>query len=148
MEPGFQSRRELARKLGMPHSTLDSRLEKLRKAGVFRGCIYLRNTRLMGTSEFKLLVSVANRTSKLRDALRGFAKSQPNVITFVELMGDWDFELGVEVEHPADISAVCDVLRRTFSTELSRVEIVPMLRELKIACFPIKYEPKALRIAV
>lgn len=148
MEGGFQSNRNLARALGLPASTVDGRIEKLRKAKIFKGVVYLRNTQLMGTVEYKIFVSVFNRSAVIRRKFYDFAVAQPNVITFVELIGAWDYEIGVEVESPSAVSGVCDALRLTFGAELSRVDVVPLLRELKVACFPIKYEPVKVRLVV
>lgn len=145
MMSGYSSMREMARNLGMAHSSLYHRLNRLRQAGVFKGFIYLRSIHALNHSEFKLNIAVADRTPAIRERLFAFAKAHPQVIVFVELMGDWDFEMDVEVETPADAGLVYDQLRARFADEITDLKIVPILRELKVACFPL--EPQRRTIA-
>jgi len=135
---GHSSMREIARHLGMAHLSLYERLIRLRRAGVFKGFIYLRNIQALHHAEFKVNISVADRTSAIRERLFSFAKAHPQIIFFVELMGDWDFEMDVEVEMPADAGRVCDELRTRFGDEITDLKIVPILRELKVSCFPLE----------
>ncbi len=133
---GSHSRRDIARSLGVAPSTIDARIQKLREHGVFKGFVYLRRLDLIGTSEYKLNITVMNRTRKLRDALLAFSEKHPHVIFWVEMIGEWDYEIDIEVSDAAGASRVCDALREQFGREIAAIEIVPMFRELKDACFP------------
>lgn len=133
---GNHSRRELSRALGLPASTIDARFTHLRKAGVFKNFVYLRNLLNMHTSEFKINLTVMNRTRAFRDSLLQFSIRHPHVIFWVEMIGEWDFELDIEVSDASQVSEICDDIQREFGRELANIEVVPMLKELKDACFP------------
>jgi hypothetical protein len=53
-------------------------------------------------------------------------------------MGEWDFEMDIEVETPAHAGLICDQLRARFSDEITDLKIEPILCELKVACFPLE----------
>ena len=130
------SRRELSRVLGLPFSTVDYRLKKLKENGVLSHFIYLTNPSAFGMMNFKLLVSTTGVTAAFREKFEAVCQEHPLITTLVHTAGDWDFELNVEPHNSTMISEVVDSLHQKFSTTLRKIQILSILNELKFAAYP------------
>lgn len=108
------SMRDLAAMLGIPHTTIDMRLKKLRAKKLLLGNSIQLNLSLLGRQLHKVLVFSRGKDDKLSSAMRRFALNHPLVSHFVESVGGWDFEFNIEVESLGEVSQFEGLLRRTF----------------------------------
>lgn len=139
---GYTSRREVARTLGLPSSTVDDRVAKLLKRGVIVQFLYLVNPTLFHTLSFKLLLSTYGNNAKLHEALFRFCAEHRNITSFITCLGPWDFEIGVEVSHASDLQHLSSTLFEQFGEHLQSVEELALFEELKVACFPFLSAPR------
>ena len=130
------SQRELARTLGVPVTTVQERLTRLRSAGVIIGAVYLVSAEALHMQTFKVLVSTREPHSQIGHNLFQFCQRHPRVTSFIHSLGSWDYEIGVEVETPSATTGFLSELSASFAKAITRVRTVPMFRELKVACFP------------
>lgn len=134
----YSSNRELARNLDVPFTTLERRLRNLERDGVIVGYIYRFNAAKLGNQIYKLLVYARGVDPSLSERLYKFSHSHLNVINFSECLGAWDYELGVEVEKPEDVTEVVRQLYDRFGKEISSVRMLQVFRHLRFSCYPFE----------
>jgi DNA-binding Lrp family transcriptional regulator len=125
----YGSYRELARLMGMPQTTLDYRLKRLRQSGVVVGLYHEIQPALIGMQSFLLLVSIKGISSEFRGEFLVFCESHPNIIVTVHSIGSWDFEVVV---------AISQAIHDRFSGSLNWLKILPLFSYLKVAEYPFQ----------
>lgn len=134
----YSSDRDLARQLGMPISTLEHRLKRLENEGIIAGCIYRVNAALLGMQHFRLIIYGKGFSSLLRKKLYSFAERHRFITYYIECLGDWDYELGVEVEQAENMVAITEEIYRNFGSEINTIKILPVFGHRKITNFPFQ----------
>jgi Lrp/AsnC family transcriptional regulator for asnA, asnC and gidA len=132
----FRSRRDLARQLGIAHTTLDHRIKRLEAEGVIVGHVYGLQARRIGMNVYRFLVRSRGFGCELWRELHKFSSDNPHVVCLVQCLGNWDFELVVEVEHSEDASDVAQALYEYASSSIISVQTLPLFRFLKISGAP------------
>ncbi len=112
------STREIGAHLGMPHTTVDLRLRKLRANRVLLGHSLHIVPEKLGRQLHKLLVFTHDKSEKLSLGMRRFAVKHPDVSHFVENIGEWDFEFNVEVRSLEDLRKFEYSLRAEFDSKI------------------------------
>lgn len=130
------SGRAVARALGKPHATVESRMRRLEREGVIAGYWYLVDPSAIGRHAFKALLYVKGPQKATSDAIYDFSVRHPHIVYFIEGIGSWDLELGIDIEHPREIAAVHQDLLDNFGVVLNNVKIVPQFRVLRLCQFP------------
>jgi DNA-binding Lrp family transcriptional regulator len=115
------STREIGARLGMPHTTVDLRLRKLRASSVLLGHSLHIVPEKLGRQLHKLLVFTHNKSAQLSLDMRSFAANHPNVSHFVENIGEWDFEFNVEVLSLEDLRQCEYSLRAQFDSKINDI---------------------------
>ena len=86
--------------------------------------------------QFRLLAYARGVSAELREHLYAFASSHRAITYYIECLGSWDFELGVEVERAEQTTAVVEQIYRNFGPELAALKILPLFQHYKITNFP------------
>lgn len=129
------SGRAVARALGQPHATVELRIKKMQQAGVISGSWYLCDVSKFGYQTLKLLVYARGNRQQLALKLKAYAKKHPSVSYYIESLGSWDFELGVDSSEPSQVSSITRDLYDQFGSMLQTVKVIPMFRVLKVRQF-------------
>jgi DNA-binding Lrp family transcriptional regulator len=115
------STRDLGSKLGMPHTTVDLRLRKLREKRILLGhSIHIAPERL-GRQLYKVLMYTRAKSEKISLRARAFAIDHPLVSHFVESIGGWDFEFNIEVANLTQLREFESQLRREFEPAIDDI---------------------------
>lgn len=128
---GSLSLREITRQLRVPLSTTHQRFQRLQEKKIIVGSIYSVDAPRFGATLFNVLVYAKGMRETLRKDLYAWSEKHPNVIHFVECVGEWDFEIGVEVLGPEHSTAIVQELNERFGKDLVKTETLPILRNLK-----------------
>ncbi|MBI2550928.1 Lrp/AsnC family transcriptional regulator [Candidatus Uhrbacteria bacterium] len=129
--PGARSLRQTTLKLGIPVTTGHQRLKRLKERGIIAGHLYAIDAPKFGATLFNILIYAKGMREPLRKKLSAWAKKHPNVIHFIECVGEWDFEIGAEVMAPEQSADIVRDLFTTFGDELLNIDVIPILRNLK-----------------
>lgn len=132
----YDSYNEVAHRLNIPFSTLTYRLKKLEQNRVITGHTYQVDASLYGMQMFEVLIYAKGITKNLRNEIFNFSKTHPNIVYFLHCIGEWDFELGVEMENAEEINGVVEELYERFGKDLVTVKILPLFRSLKLSWYP------------
>lgn len=126
------SRRQSADALRIPFSTFRERVKRLEEQDVLRGSLYMIDPSKIGMHAFQLLVYARGMSSHLNQEIARFAETHPNIVYFVECIGEWDFEVGVEVQDPQQVRELVQALYERLGTELIMIKVSSVFRCLKM----------------
>ena len=135
-QEAFSSWREFARLTGLPASTVDYRIKKLKSSRILLGMPYSINPAAYGMLQFRLMMYTRGFGSAFRERLYAFCAKHPNVVSFVHFLGDWDYDCRIEVADARDANAIRQTLYETFGRELIAVKVIPQFEELKFTMYP------------
>lgn len=113
--------REIAQLLDIPPSTVSFRLRRLREHTVIAGTGYAIDTERIGAQSYRLLISTATN----RDDMIGFCREHPHVVSLVECLGSWDYDIAAEATDTRSILGLLHLLRATFSTQIDNIRVLP-----------------------
>lgn len=93
----------LARKCGIPTSTASYRFANLVDSGTIVAFGFAYSDRRAGFESFMVSIATSGFSGSLFEVFHEFARQQQNVFAVGRALGQWDVEIGVEVENPRDI---------------------------------------------
>jgi len=122
---------QLAEQLKVPLATLERRKRRLEERGVIRGYFHWIEPEVLGVQPCTLLIYMKGISPNFSDDLLRFAKKEPHVVYFIECMGNWDFELGIEVFDLKQVTEITQKLYDQFPEDMRTLKVVPILKHLK-----------------
>lgn len=131
------SRREIAQKLGRAESTVELRFQRLCKEKIISGAVFSTLPAAFGSQALSILIYAHGIHPKLRADLAAFAKSHSNITYFIEGLGDWDYEFGLEVEDHEQIVSLREEIYQHFGPNLVRVQVLTRLTVHKYSSYPL-----------
>ncbi|MEZ4754690.1 MAG: Lrp/AsnC family transcriptional regulator [Bdellovibrionota bacterium] len=137
----YDSIRDVARLVGKPFSTIERRIDRLKEKGVIAKIFYSISDEALRPEFHRLLISTDSISNKIRKNLFNYAKSSTSTIYFVESLGSWDFELGIEVEAPEKVLSICQELHDICDGRLQRIQPLMEVDDYKFSFYPFKENP-------
>jgi len=86
-------------------------------------------------------VGLKNHSRKTREELFKFLKGIWNVSFMAEYMGSFDLSISCRFTQLGDAAHFSQSLRNRFSTELSRIAVIPLLRSRRVDNYPFRKWP-------
>ncbi len=128
--------RELCQKLGLAHSTLQYRVERLRRAGILRRAIFMLNHEALGYRDALLLVHANSSSKRLRDQLYDFCAHHPDITALVPAVGGWDYEISAVTREPDFLTMLRSDLMKRFPRQLGMISSFTLRRIMKCNAYP------------
>ena len=132
----FSSRRALARELGIPHSTVDSRIQRLEEKGVIVGYAYGIRCAKLGMSPSRILIRSKGDPKMLWQNVRQFARRHTNVVQATRMLGGFDFDLLVETKCAKQVVEITRSVHDALGPEVVSVKTLPVYGYLKLDEYP------------
>lgn len=123
----YRSVKDLAGQLSLPMATVDRRIKKLEKRGIIRGYFHWIDASLLGLQRYILFLEVKGLSQHFMEELVRFAESEMHVTYLTECIGQWDFEIGIEIERQAAVTEIGQKLSRSLGKWIKTLHIVPVL---------------------
>lgn len=130
------SHRQIALKLKMPLSTLELRVKKLKDQGVILSTIYGVDSARVGRESFKLLVFTKGLDSNFSANLHAFCALRSEVVSLIDGLGAWGYEIGVEVISGEDVMDLIQDLYDAFPGLINTIRPLTKFRYPKMRFFP------------
>jgi len=130
------SRRELARRLAAPHSTIENRIHRLERLEIIRGYSYLMNPNRVGFQMYRAVIRVEHANEAVRKRLAQLAALDKQIVFTAECLGDWDFEIGVHLPIGQNIGAFEDLLSSRLQGMIRSIDHVSTLKYLRVVTYP------------
>lgn len=135
--------RSIAKELGKPHTSIGLRMKKLTELGVIGGEWFPIDSKRLGYQTLKVLVYCRRINKEIIERLYTYAKNHPNIVYFIECLGSWDFEIGLDLRTDESVGNVVGEIHREFHSVITTTKVVPMFRVLKWNLYP--YERSRIR---
>ena len=132
-----ESRRDLARLLNLPHTTLDTRVRKLEEAGVIAGYVYGMDIQKLGLSTSRILFSTKGSPQRIWEKVSEFGAREHNVLQLARSLGSWDYELLVETPTGREVVEITRRLHDALGNAVLGVKTLPVYRYLKVNEYPL-----------
>lgn len=131
-----ESHREIVRRTQIPLATFERRIKKLRESQVLLGYFYVVNPAQFSAQSFKIVVFGKGISRTFSKMLLLFAANHPNIVSFIQSFGSWDYEIGIEVFKPQDAMRICNEIYEKFGDSINALKILPKFRDLKNQLYP------------
>lgn len=138
---GLTTMAEIARTLGVPMSSLELRMKRLRAKKILIGSRYLLDNSVFGVHNYVILVNLRGLSSALRDNFADFCAQHRNIRYMMQNLGGWDFEIGSEVIDPREMASVSKDIYEKFGTDIREIEVLPVFNVIKVVNYPFKNYP-------
>lgn len=135
------SSRNLGESLNLPASTIRHRLKKLEEQGVVQGYIYRYRLGTFGGIGYRICIQAKGVSRIMSTELYAFAAAHPHIIHYIEYMGEWDYELGIEVRKAAHVNELIGQLHHRFGQLIGTVKVFSMVQHLKYSGYPFHLAP-------
>ena len=137
-----ESKRKLAHELGIPLSTLEYRIKKCESAGLLVGHYFHIESVKLGYQSYLLLVSLKGINAEISRQLEQFCREHTQVVLFIQSIGNWDFEIVVDVNAADDVGSISEALYDQFGSALHWVKVLPVFGYEKVADYPFQDLPR------
>lgn len=134
------SRRELGRKLGIPHSTITARINDLLTRGVLLGWVYGIATQHFGMEAYRLVVQTKGFDLDQWRKLFTLGAKHPHILCLFQCIGAWDYEFEVEVEHRQQISDVAQEVYELLGNAVVSIKTLPLFSFPKSSGYPYSHQ--------
>ncbi|MCB0334745.1 MAG: Lrp/AsnC family transcriptional regulator [Bdellovibrionales bacterium] len=135
------SRADLARSIGMRESSVSYRVNRLKDRGVIIDEVLAIDGSKFGKLMYTFHIAAKTMKSDFRKAFLDFCKTSPHIVCANELLGPFDYSLGVEVEEPSQLPAIRNVLKKKFGISLQRILISSVLTFREVRTYPFTVNP-------
>lgn len=135
----FRSRepsiRNVAKQAGLPRTTFEYRMERLREHRVISDRCFFISARKLGVLAARILLSLRSVTAEVREEFNRFCRENRNIVNLKQVLGAWDYELTVETSETEDLQSVTRDLREHFSANIRTMEVLTVLQQSITAGF-------------
>jgi len=104
----------IAKKTGMPASTVAFRLKRLKEKGILQGASPQVSCQKYGYQCYQLFLQIDGLNEEKRRKIYGYAQANQNAVFLIEALGSWNFEMIVEVKDQKEFQRQMAALRQAF----------------------------------
>lgn len=133
---GNLSGHQVAKALGLPQSTVDYRIKKLKGAGVIVGAYYAVNVSRIGILSFLCLIVTRGMSSMFREKALAFCVKHAQVVVMIESIGSWDFEFVIDAFSAEEAMRTSEELLDFFGRDIQWLKMIPIFSYPKVHEYP------------
>lgn len=126
---------EIASKLNISPDAVIQRIKKLENSQVITHYMIWPNVTKLKGIFYKVLVSLHNITNEQEKKLYSYCLQNPNIVYTVNCLGDWQFEIDIEVENVEEFRELIRDFLNNFSDIVSDYSPLNIYEEYKFRFF-------------
>lgn len=127
---------ELAEVVSISPLTATERLKKLEQSGIITRYRFVLNNAVIGQINYYILVYLQYVSEDKRNEFLSFCRSHPRIIYLIKALGEWDYELNIEVETLAQYRDLMTELTSRFSDIVRDYYAMPVSNVYKLTIAP------------
>ncbi len=127
---------EIAKNVGVSAQTIQQRLQRLRREKIIKGYRLILNHSLVGFINYYVLINLNYRSQAQLEKFTAYCRALPHVNYFIKAVGEWDFELNVEVESVQQYRSMIMDLTRQFSDIVRDYQAMTVSEVYKLTLTP------------
>lgn len=120
----------------IPHSTLRARKTRLKEKQILLREFYQINAATIGMQTYEVLLSAKGASQTLRESLATFSKEHRYIVHFVSCLGEWDYEIGIEVPDSQTLLSTLQEITEKFGDQLVSMKTLSLFQNLKYLLYP------------
>jgi DNA-binding Lrp family transcriptional regulator len=132
---------DLAERLGTTTAIVKYRLEKLERLGVIAGYRVDIDRSRLGMTLFNVQVQPRSYDAAKEQEFHNYCRSHPQVLEYIQQLGECKLELVIEASGHGEFSAVIDELRERFAGYIRNIDYLMVKRDLCHRTPICLYEP-------
>mgnify|MGYP001568255348 CR=1 FL=1 len=134
---------DIAYYLHKPVSTIALRLNKMEKRNLIQGYSSYICTQKYGVQSYRLLINVEHINELKRKELFSYIGANSFMILGIETVGEWNFEITLEVENHEQLQKQISQLRNHFEDTIKKIEFIIMFEDdLVYDPYPLKKQER------
>src|SRR3989344_4558251 len=106
---------EIAKMVKLSGDAIAGRIKRLEKSGVIRHYNIVPNESKFPYLHYKVLIGFRNISEEREKILREYSRTNSNIVYIVKSLGQWEFEIDLEVESAEHFREIMMDLKKTFS---------------------------------
>ncbi len=122
----------------IPQSTLRARTKRLKDKQILLGEFYQVNASAIGMQTYEVLINAKGASQSLRESLSTFSKKHKYVVHFVSCLGEWDYEIGIEVPDSQLLLSTLQEIAEKFGDQIVSMKTLSLFQNLKYSLFPFE----------
>lgn len=126
----------IAAKVGLTSETVAKRITGLERRGIITAYRLVVDSSKLGEANFYILVYMNVTSSKRRDEFVELCRANPRVNYLIKALGEWDYELNVEVKDMAECRTLMMELTKEFSDIIRDYVSIPVGAIYKFMIMP------------
>ncbi len=126
----------IASKAKLGSEMASKRIKNLEKIKLISGYGVLINKYAIGYASYKLLLKLNDFTRKKEKDFLAYLKVNPNVIDAIKTIGEWDFELDIEIGSEKEFHLFLENLRNRFPMLIAEHLVLIVFDEYKYDLWP------------
>lgn len=126
----------LASRVKANPDTVKSRIERMEKSGIIKGYKLEIDYVKLGFLFYILSLNLSNTSEKARKKMESYCKAHPNLVYLVNLLGDHEVDLEVEVESQEQLDEFIRDLRNSFFDIIRDMEVNQITNQYKLNYYP------------
>ncbi len=134
---GVPSALEISRLTGIwPNGVLDI-IKDLEKKNIIVGYSYSLIPEKIGYYSYDLLIKTSTRLKTFKKQLFDYCASHSFIIGLTESIGEWQYEIRIEIENLAQATELKQAIQNKFKDEVNKIEISAICNEIKYMKTPM-----------
>jgi len=128
---GFPNVPEMAKEFGVSPPTIHKKLKDLQNQNVIIGYSYSIDPYKLGVYPYDLLIKTNSRDPKFKKKFFAYCQKHLSVVGLTECVGNWQFEVRIEVSSPSEATLVSQEIYSLFKDFIHKIETVSVCKEIR-----------------
>lgn len=130
---------KIAKKLGSSPNLIQKHYHKLCKNNVITKITYTLNHSKLDITFYRVLFNIAQFNKDRMSELYSFCELHPNIVNYVQVMGNWQLMLDIEIENKARLRNLLREMKYSFRDIIFQIEINEIYKIEKFTQMAIEY---------
>lgn len=118
---------ELSSKIKISADSMAKKYAKLKKEGIITGSSVILNLKKINQFQYKVLLFLNDFSPEKINQLKKEIKSNQRVISLIQTLADWDYEIDLEIENPDQLNTFMLEISTKFPGMVKDYEILRVL---------------------
>lgn len=130
---------KIAKKLESSPNLIQKHYHKLRKNNVITKITYTLNHSKLDITFYRVLFKIVQFNKERVGALYSFCELHPNIVNYVQVMGNWHLMLDIEIENKTRLRNLLQEMKYSFQDIIFQIEINEIYKIEKFTQMAIEY---------
>ncbi|MBM3234097.1 Lrp/AsnC family transcriptional regulator [Candidatus Pacearchaeota archaeon] len=126
---------DIAPSIGTSARVINYRIKQLIKKGIITGFRIAINYEKLGIRFYKIFIYLDNSKQERVNKLIRYFESNKNIIHYLKVLGNWDFEPEFEVYSEEEFNKLLEEMKDEFSDIIKNIKIITINKEHKFVYF-------------